>query len=332
MEHRLDYAPCGYITLTNQGKLQAANQTFLRMLDYSLDDLKGQHIEHTMSNANKFLFHSYLYPSLQSSGFVNELYLTLTTKNNEKIPVMLNATQFNENGIEIIDCIIVPMKKRIDYENEIRTINNKLETAYKQKDETLAKLEVLHKENEEKQQQLLELNSELDKLASLDSLTQLNNRRIFLDALDEQVQLFEKRDIPFSLLIVDIDYFKRVNDTWGHLVGDQILINLSKIMKNVRRQKDILARYGGEEFVILLPETEEDEAVSFAETLRSKVEQATWGKINITISIGVSTFTVKDTQHTILAKADFALYDSKNKGRNRSTHSSSLHNQLFENS
>ncbi|WP_430789752.1 diguanylate cyclase [Virgibacillus flavescens] len=331
MEYRLDYAPCGYITLTNQGTIQAANQTFLRMLDYSLDDMVGQHIEHTMSNANKFLFHSYLYPALQSNGFVNELYLTLTTKANEKVPVLLNARQFTENGKEIIDCIIVPMKKRIDYENEIRTIHNKLEIAYKQKNETLAKLEVLNKENEEKQQQLSELNLELDKLASLDSLTQLKNRRIFLDTLDEQVQLFNNHAISFSLLIIDIDYFKKVNDTWGHLVGDQILINLSHIMENVGRKNDILARYGGEEFVILLPETEEKTAISYAETLRSNVEQAKWGEFSITISIGVSTFNVNDTQHTILAKADFALYDSKNKGRNRTTHSSSLNNQLFEN-
>lgn len=330
MDYRLDDAPCGYITLTNQGIIKSVNRTLLIMLDCTLDDLIGKHIEKTMSHANRFLFHSYLYPSIQSHGFVNELYLTLTTNNNEKIPVMLNARRFTNDEEDVIDCVIVPMQKRIEYENEIRDINRKMEIAYKQKDETLAKLESLHRENEEKQQKLLELNDQLDKLASIDSLTQLYNRRIFLEALDKQIRMFEKDHRPFSLILLDIDAFKHVNDTWGHLVGDQILIYLAEIMKSVARENDTPARYGGEEFVILLPDTDEEAATSFAETLRLEVEKTVWEELSITISIGVSTFREQDTPHTILAKADFALYDSKNKGRNRTTHSSVLNNQLFE--
>ena len=116
---------------------------------------------------------------------------------------------------------------------------------------------------------------------------------------------------------MDIDHFKKVNDTYGHQVGDEVLAQLARILNSHARQDDVVARYGGEEFVIILPETDVDTSRTIAEQIRQVVEQAVWQTGKVTISIGIATVTEEDTDATILKKADQALYVSKENGRNR---------------
>lgn len=130
--------------------------------------------------------------------------------------------------------------------------------------------------------------------------------------------------ISFSLLIIDIDRFKSINDTYGHPVGDLVLTNLAELLQSMSREMDIVARYGGEEFVIILPGNDQEEAIRTAEKYRSMTASRDWGEYSITVSIGVATVTQADTEQSIVHQADLALYASKSGGRNQVTHSASL--------
>lgn len=322
MDKRLNEAPCGYVSITKQGMIIEMNQHLLEMLGYIQEELIHTHIESIMSITNKLLFHTYFYPFIQLNGHVEEMYLTLKDSKGHNVPVLLNAKSFIHEGIEVIDCVFMQMGKRIDYEQEIRFAKKQMEEALREKNNALIKLEQLHMEVEQKQKQLIELNAKLEKHAITDSLTGLKNRRFFLEKLREQMDLFESTNCSFSLLIVDIDFFKKVNDTWGHQVGDSVLVKIAEIMESiVEVEKDeLVARYGGEEFVLLLPQSNKKEAKEKAEKLRIAVQNAEWKISEITISIGVTTSILGDSDITIIAKADRALYISKEKGRNRMTY------------
>ncbi|MBM7648193.1 diguanylate cyclase (GGDEF)-like protein [Bacillus ectoiniformans] len=319
-----NHAPCGFVTISKRGMFIDVNETFLDLVKYSREELHEKHIESIMNIANKFLFHSHFYPFLQLYGVVEEVYLSLKSGTGEDIPVLLNGKCVERDGTEVIDCVFVKMHKRIHYEQEIRSIKKRVEEAYEAKDEALKALKLLHIENERKQKELVALNAELERLAATDDLTGLKNRRYFLEQLEECISLFSKAGTPFSLLILDVDHFKKVNDTWGHLAGDQILRELAKIMESEAGKADTVARYGGEEFIIILPAKDEVAAKRKAEKLRSAIEHATWEVCSITVSIGVSTFMAGDTNVSILSKADRALYASKANGRNKATHAMEL--------
>ncbi|WCN38442.1 sensor domain-containing diguanylate cyclase [Aneurinibacillus uraniidurans] len=151
--------------------------------------------------------------------------------------------------------------------------------------------------------------------STTDPLTKLTNRR----TMDEKMKNWVEKDVPFSLILLDIDRFKRVNDTYGHSIGDEVLKFLACQMKEASRESDICCRFGGEEFVILLPHTEKMEAFKAAERLRMNMESSTspCGEV-VTISAGVSSYPDCASEiTTVIEQADECLYEAKNSGRNR---------------
>lgn len=124
-------------------------------------------------------------------------------------------------------------------------------------------------------------------------------------------------DLEFSLILLDIDHFKMINDTYGHLEGDRILIQIAKMMTGMVRKSDAIARWGGEEFVILLPEQSLSNAIQFAERLRIHIEKAYIDDLDVTASMGVAIFDHGDTESSLFTKVDKALYRAKELGRNR---------------
>jgi diguanylate cyclase (GGDEF)-like protein len=158
-------------------------------------------------------------------------------------------------------------------------------------------------------------------LAVEDGLTKLYVVRHFKEMLDQEMSKAKRYNRPLSLIISDIDHFKRVNDTYGHLSGDFILREVANIFKSSCRETDIPGRYGGEEFVILLPETKLEGAIEFAERLRKLVESLTLEydnvKFNITISFGVAEYKNEATNADFIKRADEALYVAKETGRNK---------------
>ena len=162
------------------------------------------------------------------------------------------------------------------------------------------------------------LRAELERLATRDALTGALNRRAILEACKEELHRFVRGGRSFSLMMLDLDHFKQVNDHYGHLTGDQVLTDFASRMRGLLRPHDRLGRYGGEEFLILLPETALDTAQVVAERIRSHVTDVP-DLPRCTVSIGLTTSrNAADTLDAMLARADAALYRAKDKGRHQS--------------
>ncbi len=154
--------------------------------------------------------------------------------------------------------------------------------------------------------------------ATYDTLTNIYNRSKFNEVIEEHYNLFKRYNTPVCFAIFDIDFFKKVNDNFGHLVGDETLITFSKVINDAVRTTDIFARWGGEEFVLLMPETKLEEAISVANKLRELIQNTHFKVVqNITCSVGVTQFKDDDTIDDVLMRADDALYEAKDSGRNQ---------------
>lgn len=158
----------------------------------------------------------------------------------------------------------------------------------------------------------------LRSLAETDMLTGANTRRKFFQLLDLEIERHTRYSRVLSAIIFDTDHFKRINDTYGHLVGDEVLMELGRLLATNIRKADHFCRLGGEEFVVLLPETGLDEAVASAEKLRHLIEQACMPTIgNITCSFGVSQFKSGESGSAFLRRLDETMYRAKQAGRNQ---------------
>ena len=172
----------------------------------------------------------------------------------------------------------------------------------------------------------MDLNATLESLTFTDGLTGLKNHRAFQEQLGSQIAIINPMPSPLSLLLIDVDHFKGINDTFGHPIGDEYLKETARILRSNSREGDFVARYGGEEFSVIPPNTDDQSALIVAEKFRKAVEFAPRSKRPITISIGGSTFpadTIGD-KALLIASADRALYMSKERGRNRVTHAIDL--------
>jgi len=169
-----------------------------------------------------------------------------------------------------------------------------------------------------KQRDLKEYNKKLKKLSITDSLTNLHNRR----RLDELLN--DSKNKKYSLILLDIDHFKEVNDIHGHLEGDKVLVELSKLLKNSLNKNDKIGRWGGEEFLIICKNTTEKDAYLIALRLKKQIEEHDFKIRKITASFGVSEAQKNSTLKEILANADNALYRAKQQGRNQVVLSSTL--------
>jgi two-component system, cell cycle response regulator len=173
------------------------------------------------------------------------------------------------------------------------------------------------------QKELMETNRRLELLSITDGLTKLHNHRYFQDELARTFEESQRYQRPLSLAMIDIDFFKKVNDTYGHAVGDEVLKAVARLYKEKVRSTDLVARYGGEEFAIMMPETELQDGVTFAEQIRELIEKTAIetqsGPLQITVSIGVASVPrsqVKSAKELIVA-ADRTLYRAKKGGRNQ---------------
>ena len=163
---------------------------------------------------------------------------------------------------------------------------------------------------------------EVERLAITDSLTSLYNRRHLFELADRELQRSRRYRLPLSVVMVDIDEFKRVNDTYGHAIGDQVLQGVAESCRKELREVDVIGRYGGDEFVALLPETGLSAACQVAERLRKSIAERTLdtraGRITVTVSLGIATLGDEHlTPESLLDRADQALYVAKRNGRNR---------------
>lgn len=247
-------------------------------------------ITQCFTKASNIFIDSYIYPLLLVENEVKEIQLSWVNKHNKVIPVVVNIN-VNEEGLSfwsLYEC----------------TNRDKLN------DELI------------KAKELLEIQSkELYQLAITDSLTGLINRRELENQANRLISQTYRNQSRFALLALDVDFFKKVNDNYGHIIGDKVLKHLAELLKEERRANDIVARIGGEEFVLLLPDISEESAYKLAENLRKRVESTQVDNVKFTISLGVvvSQKSEKADFSTLLKMSDDALYNSKKSGRNKTT-------------
>jgi diguanylate cyclase len=210
-----------------------------------------------------------------------------------------------EDLTKIQKFIVDIIKETNDMAESSRQLNEQLE-------EATSKIENLSKKLEETEKEVL-----------LDALTGLNNRKAFDRKIKELYEKYEKKEGLFSVIILDIDFFKKFNDQYGHHIGDEVLSIVGSNLRNNLKGKDFSARYGGEEFIILLPNTTLDNAYVVADQMRKEISKKRLkikktGQIigSITVSMGVSEIRERDTTMSVVKRADAALYLAKNSGRN----------------
>lgn len=202
--------------------------------------------------------------------------------------------------------------------NDYETLTQRLEQALEEKRALMRKLE--------------EANRKLEQIAFIDPLTELLNRRRFQEVSSGEIQRHSRSGQWLTLVMIDLDHFKRVNDTFGHATGDEVLVAVARVMRETLRQTEITARLGGEELCCVLPETDEPGARVAVERLRMAIEaidiRTPAGKVPVTASLGVVTWrgraltqpAVEATLKLLLDTSDQGLYESKRSGRNRATH------------
>ncbi|MBO4732777.1 MAG: sensor domain-containing diguanylate cyclase [Spirochaetaceae bacterium] len=168
-------------------------------------------------------------------------------------------------------------------------------------------------------------NAQLMDMATTDMMTKLKTKHYFFTILTDKIETSAKQEIPLSVLMFDIDFFKKFNDTYGHDCGDYVLKTVADTIKNGIRAQDLASRYGGEEFTVMLYNTDKDTAFKIAERIRKKIEglklKYNGNKVSLTISIGLSTFNSREpvSAKQLVVEADTALYESKRTGRNKTS-------------
>ena len=164
---------------------------------------------------------------------------------------------------------------------------------------------------------LEEANAQLKAKSITDGLTGLKNHREFQERLDDEMHRAMRYHLPLSLIMLDVDHFKRYNDAHGHPAGDEVLKKLAHVLHLHARETDILARYGGEEFAMILANTDREHAIAAAERFRTAIADEEWPRERITVSMGVSTLDlVPQSRADFITEADMALYACKSRGRN----------------
>ena len=164
---------------------------------------------------------------------------------------------------------------------------------------------------------LISQNEHLFELAKVDYLTGVYNRKALNETMEYELKRADRNKKPLSVIMLDVDHFKQINDYHGHLIGDEVLVQVANVVKKSIRWTDFIGRYGGEEFVVILPECSREDGGKIAEKIRADIEGAEFsGGVKVTISAGVNEYKQSSLDHFVLG-ADKALYAAKNTGRNR---------------
>ncbi len=286
----LDSFPCVLIvTDMETNKLEYSNQFANELLGlnanstYSLFDI--------ISKASSILFESYIRPAIFSNGSCEEIQISLILNDKNKAPAVAH--------IKLMD-------SKLYWSIYVAIARDKL---YQ---ELLAAREHLESKTEK-----------LTFLTRVDPLTNLHNRRAAIDDLTKVIHQLKRHFMPMSFLAIDIDWFKRINDNLGHNRGDEVLTELSSILKRVTRTSDIVARWGGEEFLVVLYNANLENTQTFCKRLHKEVRKVKpSADTSLSISIGVSVLQPRDLAYSDVIdkqinEADEALYEAKNSGRNK---------------
>jgi two-component system cell cycle response regulator len=298
--------PC--IVFDQQCLITDCNRASLRFFEFETNDLIGSPVSSALATeAQREVLNAILSDAIESgsqehfawqvtlpSGFQGEMNCSV-------IPI-LGSNNAVVGGI--IACIDAS-KQRL-YEQQI--------------EDQLLQMNEYSMEIEQNRWDLEQANQQLEGLARTDGLTGLYNHRHFQDTLAREMKLSIRGKIPLSMILLDVDNFKKYNDSFGHPAGDFVLKRISTILREAARETDVVARYGGEEFAVILPNADIEGSLVVAERMRAQIEAAHWPDRPVTASFGVSTISPFKTPPELIKAADESLYAAKAAGRNRVTH------------
>lgn len=319
----VEQAPVGLLAIQGNSMITHVNTMLLKLLNYQREDLIGQPINVLFARSGKLFFLTHVFPLLQHQGIVEEMYLRLRDSEGHEVPVLINASKIERSDDNsaaagpIYLFAMMPIQRRFIFEDQLVAARKEAEQALMAQREATDALQTAREELEDKQTQLLRLNERLQILANTDELTQLANRRSFEEALEYQLAVQKRQIERAGLLLMDIDHFKKINDVYGHSCGDAVLAKMGKLIRELMREIDTPARIGGEEFAIVLPGVDQQALLAVGERVRAAVERAKWPHGLVTTSVGVTLLRDSDSLESALQRADRALYQAKNSGRNR---------------
>jgi sigma-B regulation protein RsbQ len=280
----------GHLVLDSQRKIVYCNAYIGSLSKISQEALVGESISTFFTKASNIFLDTYVYPILLHEKLVTESQMSWLSRHGEVVPVMLNI-KLGQNGMSYWSLFIC------------------------------AKRDKLHTELTNTKEELKAQSESLYELATTDPLTGLLNRRELLAQAENIASQMDRNSSFYAVLTLDVDFFKKVNDTHGHQAGDKVLTQLAKVLLQERRANDLVARVGGEEFVIVLPDVDEESAFLVAEKIRINVAEQVVDGISITMSIGgvVSEQGMELNFDNLLALSDNALLSAKKTGRNKTT-------------
>jgi diguanylate cyclase (GGDEF)-like protein len=281
-----DAFQCGALITDKNRKIVYANAYFSDELNWQIETLVGKSSDDLFTYSSKIFIESYLMPLLLHEKKCDEIQLALLDGKNNRISIIVNA-KMDDQGYIYWSFFNATKRDKL-YEELIET-----------RKELEAQAKILHS------------------MSSTDELTGLMNRREVNLRGPELINQAKRYTHTIALLMIDIDHFKPINDTYGHLEGDRVLTELGLRLKTFGRQTDLIARFGGEEFIMLLPDTDATEASLFAERLHKLISEIEVNNIPVTVSIGITMSDGSQNLQELTKRADNALYKAKDNGRNR---------------
>ncbi len=322
MEH-LDLLPSPVLVTDASGHIVMANIDLLAVVGGTAAQWSGRYLDCLLPVPSRIFLQTHVWPLMLRNGSVHELYLQLNNAAGERVPVMLNGRRGLWNDRDCIFWVFFVALEHSRFEAELLEARSRAQRLAAEVSQANAELRSMHQQLSHHARQVETENLELSTLSVTDPLTQVGNRRA-LERAVEQWQLQSGQGSPAALLMVDVDHFKRVNDTFGHDEGDRVLKALAHQLQASRRGSDVVSRYGGEEFALWLPGAGPEGASAIAQRVHALVQEVHVNNTPVTVSIGVAA-----AQHTLhherdtlfltrlLHHADQALYAAKTGGRNR---------------
>jgi len=309
----LDALAEGVVVLDGKERIVLANAAFAEKIGRSAESLMGQKassLEWRLPNSSKPPEDYPWLKAMRENKHSTGTALTFKTKDQEILTFMVNGAPVPDGKGNSRGALAT-----FDDVTQVEQKNNQLQKMLKMLNKASKKVQVQNKK--------------LQILATQDPLTQCLNRRSFFKLFKTEISRAGRYGHNLSCVMVDIDFFKAINDNHGHLTGDHVLQGVSKTLRSALRESDYICRYGGEEFCVLLPHNDAEQGIQAAERFRTLIESTPYGEVRVTASFGVSSMEVggdKPEPEAIIDLADKALYAAKDSGRNRVVHFEQLEN------
>jgi diguanylate cyclase (GGDEF)-like protein len=303
LEKLVEDLPMGVLVEDSRHQIVLANSMFCRLMKINVS-------QSTLIGANSLA----VFASLQELFVDSDQFVDRVTE------ILKQRTPVSSEVLQLVDGRTFERDFLPEYLSEDYGANYWIYRDISQRRQYEERIERYNSALEEKRKQLEEMNAKLSEMASTDELTNVPNRRAFEERLRLEIERSSRMGSPLAVIMADVDRFKLYNDEFGHVEGDTVLRIVAKVLKDNKREYDLVARYGGEEFVVIMPGAEAEDGIKIAERFRFEIENWPWTRKKVTASFGVAVFDLEsDNTETLISQADAALYQSKESGRNQVT-------------